>query len=95
MTPKTTKVIKKEKKFDFKKAIGDLEEINNWFQNADIDLDEGLEKLREGKELIAKCQERLAEAENEFVKIKEDKENVDEENSVESAETPLDIALQL
>lgn len=92
MTSKSTKVIKRDKKFDFKKAIEDLEGINNWFQNSDIDLDEGLEKLREGKELIAKCQERLAEAENEFVKIKED---VDEENSVESDKTPLDIALQL
>lgn len=58
------------KKFDFTESINKLEEINAWFQNEDIDLDEGLHKLKEGKELIKKCRSRLKEVENEFVKIK-------------------------
>ncbi len=61
-----------EEKFDFKKGIAELEEINRWFQNPDIDLDEGLEKLRKGKDLIEKCQARLTQAENEFEKIRDD-----------------------
>lgn len=59
-------------KFDFKTAIEELEEINQWFQKPDIDLDEGLEKLKRGKELITKCEARLVEAENEFERIRDD-----------------------
>jgi exodeoxyribonuclease VII small subunit len=57
------------KKFDFTESVNRLEEINSWFQSEEIDLDEGLKKLREGKDLIKKCRGRLAEVENEFVKI--------------------------
>ena len=58
------------KKFDFTKSINRLEEINTWFQNEDFNLDEGLLKLKEGKDLIKKSRARLQEVENEFVKIK-------------------------
>jgi exodeoxyribonuclease VII small subunit len=58
------------KKFDFTQSIQKLEEINSWFQNEDFNLDEGLHKLKSGKELIKMCRARLREAENEFVKIK-------------------------
>ena len=61
-----------KEKFDFKEAIEELEKINTWFQEEDIDLDEGLEKLKKGKDLIAKCRERLQKAENEFTSVKED-----------------------
>ncbi|MEN9328368.1 MAG: Exonuclease small subunit [Candidatus Parcubacteria bacterium] len=60
------------KKTDFADAIKKLEEINKWFQSEDIDLDEGLSKLRLGKELIKSCRDRLSTVENEFLKIKED-----------------------
>ncbi len=69
------------KKLDFAKSINRLEEINRWFQNEDIDLDEGLDKLREGKALIAQCRAKLQEVENEFVKIKH--EYVAEDDEVE------------
>ncbi|MEZ6255164.1 MAG: exodeoxyribonuclease VII small subunit [Patescibacteria group bacterium] len=59
-----------ETKFDFKKALEKLTEINNWFQSSDLDLDEGLKKLKEGRELITQCNKRIKEVENEFVKIK-------------------------
>jgi exodeoxyribonuclease VII small subunit len=58
------------KTFDFTQSIQKLEEINAWFQNEDFNLDEGLHKLKAGKELIKMCRARLQEAENEFVKIK-------------------------
>jgi len=58
------------KKFDFTQSIKKLGEINTWFQNEDFNLDEGLDNLKEGKELIKMCRARLREAENEFVKIK-------------------------
>jgi exodeoxyribonuclease VII small subunit len=60
------------KKFDFTASIKTLEEINNWFQKEDFNLDEGLEKLKLGKDLIQKCRGRLQQVENEFVKIKQE-----------------------
>jgi exodeoxyribonuclease VII small subunit len=60
------------KKFDFTQAINQLEEINAWFQHEDFTLDEGLHKLKQGKELIKKCRTRLHEVENEFVHIKQE-----------------------
>ena len=61
----------KDKTFDFAKAIEELEEINCWFQNEEINLDEGLSKFRRGLELIKKSRERLKQVENEFKEIKE------------------------
>ena len=60
------------KKFDFTESVNKLEEINSWFQKEDIDLDEGLHKLKVGKELIKKCRVRLQDVENEFIKIKKE-----------------------
>lgn len=62
----------KDKKFNFTKAIEELEEINRWFQNEEIDLEEGLTKFRHGLELIKKCRERLKIVENEFKEIKKE-----------------------
>ena len=60
-----------KKAFDFAKAMKELEEINLWFQEEDIDLDIGLEKLKRGKELITACRERLKDVENQFVQIRD------------------------
>lgn len=61
-----------KQKFDFASAIKELEEINHWFQSDEIDLDVGLEKLKQGKDLINQCRSRLQQVENEFTKIKAD-----------------------
>lgn len=58
--------------FDFKKSITELEEINRWFQEEDVDLDEGLKRLKKGKDLIKQCRKRLKSVENEFIKIKDE-----------------------
>ena len=60
------------KTFDFTASIKQLEEINSWFQNEVFNLDEGLQKLKLGKDLIKKCRGRLQQVENEFVKIKQE-----------------------
>jgi exodeoxyribonuclease VII small subunit len=70
------------KQFDFAASIAKLEEINAWFQNEDLDLDEGLEKLKTGKDLIKKCRARLREVENEFIDIK--KEFAQDDQSIET-----------
>jgi len=74
------------KKFDFTESVNKLEEINSWFQNEDIDLDEGLYKLKAGKELIKKCRTRLKEVENEFIKIKKEFVEEAQEQEVEAVE---------
>jgi exodeoxyribonuclease VII small subunit len=62
----------KKETIDFKAAIRELEDINQWFQNEDIDLDEGLKRLKRAKELIALCKGRLSEVENEFNVLKKE-----------------------
>lgn len=57
-------------KFDFTKAVKEIEEINQWFQNEDIDLDVGLEKFKRGLDLIKECRTRLKQVENGFINIK-------------------------
>ena len=59
-----------EEKFNFTEAYQEIEEINEWFQGEEIDLDEALLKYERGMELINKCKERLEEAENKFEEIK-------------------------
>lgn len=71
------------KSFDFAKAIEELEEINRWFQNEEIGLDEGLSKFRRGLELIKKSREKLKQVENEFKEIK--KEFGEEESPAEES----------
>lgn len=59
-----------QEKFNFSEAFREIEEINEWFQREDIDLDEALQKYERGMELIKKCKERLKQAENKFEEIK-------------------------
>jgi len=61
-----------KEKFNFTKAFEQVEEINDWFQQENIDLDEALEKYKKGITLLKKCKERLKQAENRFDEIKEE-----------------------
>lgn len=55
-----------------------LREIAGWFEQQDeIDVEKGLEKVKEGATLIKVSRERLKELENEFEEVK--KKLVDEE----------------
>lgn len=56
--------------FSLSTAMKQLEEINTWFQQDDIDLEIALEKLKLAKKLLNQSQTRLKEVENEFKTIK-------------------------
>jgi exonuclease VII small subunit len=50
-----------------------LSEISEWFDNQEeIDIEEGLKKVKEAAELIKVSQERLKGIENEFEEIKKE-----------------------
>jgi exodeoxyribonuclease VII small subunit len=60
------------KKVDLKQSLQELQEITDWFQGEDVDLDEGLEKLRAGVTLIKECKTKIKNIENEFIDIKKE-----------------------
>jgi exodeoxyribonuclease VII small subunit len=60
----------KKPQFDFAASVSELEEINNWFQQEDIDLDLAVIKIKRGKEIVASCRQQLNIVENEIIKIK-------------------------
>lgn len=64
--------------FNFKETFKELEEINQWFQGEDIDLDEGLKKFKRGIGLIKSAKQHLQKVENEFEEIKKDLEQEEE-----------------
>ena len=50
-----------------------LSEITGWFENQEeVDIEEGLEKVKEAATLIKSSKERLKVVENEFEEIKKD-----------------------
>lgn len=50
-----------------------LSEITEWFENQEeIDIEEGLKKVKEAATLIRASKERLKEIENEFEEIKKE-----------------------
>jgi exodeoxyribonuclease VII small subunit len=59
-----------ERKFQFDAAMKELEAITAWFEQPDIDLDQGLVKFERGMELAAELKDHLAEVENRVEKIK-------------------------
>ncbi len=59
-------------KINFNEAFAELEEINQWFQQENIDLDEGLKKFKRGMELINLCKKRLTEVDNKFQEVKKE-----------------------
>jgi len=59
-----------QKPFHFEAALGELEQITQWFESSDADLDAGLQKFERGLELAAQLKEHLASVENRVEKIK-------------------------
>ncbi len=66
-----------KKEFDFSEAYKEIEEINEWFQKEEIDLEEALDRYERGMELIEKCKKRLEKSKNKFEEIKEKYSNED------------------
>lgn len=61
-------------------SLKKLEEITEWFNNRqEVDVEKGLEKVKEGALLIKSSRERLKEVENEFEDVKKELEKNAEE----------------
>lgn len=57
------------------KNLKKLGEISDWFENREeIDVEEGLKKVKEAVVIIKESKERLKEIENEFEEIKKEVE---------------------
>lgn len=58
------------KKQTFASAFAELEEITEWFEKGDVDLDEGLKKFERGLVLAKLCKDKLAEVDNKVTELK-------------------------
>jgi len=69
-----------EENQNLNKNLKRLSEITEWFENQDeVDVEEGLKKVKEAAKLIKESKFRLKEAENEFEEIKKEIEKEKEE----------------
>lgn len=79
---------KEIKKIDLSKNLEELSNIAEWFeQQEEIDVEEGLKKVKEAALLIKESKSRLTEVENEFEQIKRE---VQEEIDVQDEEQEND-----
>jgi exodeoxyribonuclease VII small subunit len=68
MTPKKT-----AEKQNLNETLKKLSQIVNWFESSDeIDVEKGMELVKEGAALIKASKARLSEIENEFQEIKKE-----------------------
>ncbi|MCX6719153.1 MAG: exodeoxyribonuclease VII small subunit [Candidatus Taylorbacteria bacterium] len=59
-----------EEKVNLKDSLKKLNDIAVWFEEQEeVDVEAGLERLKEGAELVKVCKKRLSEIENEFEQI--------------------------
>jgi len=62
-----------DKKTNLKESFQKLQDIARWFdEQKEVDVEEGLEKVKEGAGLIKICRERLKAVENEFTEIEKE-----------------------
>lgn len=60
-----------DKKTNLNDTLKKLESIAEWFDSQrEVDVEEGLKKVKEGAKLISESKLRLSEIENEFEEIK-------------------------
>ena len=63
----------KKDEINLTKSLGELNAIVTWFdEQEDVDVEAGLEKVREAAKLIKGSKTRLAEIENEFKEIEKE-----------------------
>ena len=62
-----------DKKFNLKDSLNKLNSIVSWFEEQEeVDVEVGLEKVKEGAKLVKDCKMRLSEIENEFETIQKE-----------------------
>lgn len=59
-----------KKQPNFAEAFAELEQLTEWFETKDVDLDEGLAKFERGLELAQICKQKLSEVENKVTILK-------------------------
>lgn len=59
-----------KKQPSFAEAFAELEELTQWFETEEVDLDEGLKKFERGLELAQVCKKKLGEVENKVTTLK-------------------------
>jgi len=65
-----------EKTLNLKDSLKKLNEIVGWFEaQEEIDVEAGLEKVKQGAALVKVCKKRLSEIENEFEQIQREVES--------------------
>jgi exodeoxyribonuclease VII small subunit len=63
------------KEINLTQSLKKLEEIVEWFENQEeVDVEKGIEKVKEGIALIKASRERLKKVENEFEEVKKELE---------------------
>lgn len=63
-------------KLNLSESLRKLEEITEWFNDQqEVDVEQGLDKVKEGVKLIKASRERLKAVENEFEDVKKELES--------------------
>ncbi len=65
---------------EFSKNIEDIEEINSWFRKQNINLGEGMRKIKEGDDKIKKSRKLLEEFKNEYNSMRPKDQNDSEQD---------------
>ena len=61
------------KEINLTQSLKKLDEIVEWFENhGEVDVEKGIEKVKEGVKLIKASRERLKKVENEFEEVKKE-----------------------
>lgn len=82
------------KPINLSENIEKLHAIASWFdEQTQVDVEEGLKKVKEAARLIKESKSRLKEIENEFTEIQADisEDDMDETNIIKSTETIITI----
>jgi exonuclease VII small subunit len=85
---------KKKEGVNLSKNLKELAKIADWFEGQeDLDIEDGLKKVREAVGLIKESKKRLEDVENEFEEIKREVEDVaqpraEEEGTPEEVDRP-------
>ncbi|KKU26059.1 MAG: Exodeoxyribonuclease 7 small subunit [Candidatus Magasanikbacteria bacterium GW2011_GWA2_46_17] len=64
---------KSSSKTNFSARYSDLQKIVEWFENKEVDLEEGINKFEEGMKIVKELKEYLEKMEN---KVRELKKNI-------------------
>lgn len=59
-----------DKKFNFSKSYAELQKIVEWFEQPDVDLEEGIKKFETGLTLTKEMKEYLNKMENKIKELK-------------------------